>query len=465
MVEAGLFEVPSLPGLTFISDAVVPLSQDNLEVTGAAAEILRQSVLARVEPARLKEAKALHKASMRAASSMAGKRAHELLTTALDSYMANRVRHDVSSESEISRIRNGCSLLIELGGDRRLAEVDSDRLRHFRDKHLAHVPANENKIRLQHGTTSVVTSIAKVAGIGWPVMSVAERDKRMKWISAWFRWLKAQSRIADDPAAALAGESVVSKVVSRMEKKKVREDEDRDTFTTADLATIFGAPWFKAGRGTLTKKETYREFLPFYYWLPLLGLYTGGGRINEICQLHLADIGQTESGQWFVDFNEDAPDKKLKNTPSKRIVPLHPALLELGLDEWLKAMRAAEHNRLFPELKLDKEKGYGKAATKWFTSYMKRLGIPRDGTKAFHSFRHTYANALPADIPDRIANQMTGHSRGATTRSRRYMKDVEPEEAAKYVNRMSALLPTIEPFDIAAGLQAVNDALARKAGD
>lgn len=202
--------------------------------------------------------------------------------------------------------------------------------------------------------------------------------------------------------------------------------------------------------------------MPLYYWLPLLGLYTGGGRINEISQLHLRDIQQTALGQWFVDFNEEAEGQHLKTIPSKRKVPLHPALLELGFDKWLAALGAAGYSRLFPELKHNAEKGFGKTSTKWFTNYMAQLGIPRNGTKTFHSFRHTYTNALPKDMPNRMCRQMTGHTRGVDVHDNVYTKDVSPDISAPYVNRLAVTTPEITPFDIDAGLNAIKDALQRK---
>lgn len=94
---------------------------------------------------------------------------------------------------------------------------------------------------------------------------------------------------------------------------------------------------------------------------------------------------------------------------------------------------------------------------------MASLGIPRDGTKTFHSFRHTYTNALPADTPARLSRQLTGHTRGTDIHDKTYMKDMEPDAAAVFVNRLNVTLPLVSPFDIAQGLEAISHALRRKA--
>jgi len=456
------FEVTDSPGMIFIPSEGVSASLDRVEMSCTEVEVFRKSVAATIDPKRLREARTLRKDAVHAAAAVQGKKAHERLSTALAAYIQDGLRQKVAMESEITRIRNGCNLLIELEGDLPLAEIDTQTLRRFRDAKLSLVPADENKIRLKYHSETMAQSIKAVEGMHWPIMSVSERDKRMRWIGAWFKWLHKERWIAEDPAMGLRGESVLSKAERRDLKSDGRDDEARDVFTSDELKVIFSAPWFQTGKGKLTKAGTYRTYSPMRYWLPLLGLFSGGGRINELCQLHLDDVRQTANATWYVDINQEDADQRLKSKASRRIVPLHPILLELGFGKWHAALVEAGYTRLFPELKLDTEKGYGKAATKWFTQYMSSLGIPRDGTKAFHSFRHTYTNALPEDTPERIRKQLTGHTRGADVHDKTYRKDVEPELAAPYVNRLQVSLPVIAPFDIDAGLVAIKDALQRK---
>ena len=463
-VEVVSFALPDQPLKVFVPNALIRIKLGDLEVRASEVEHLRKSLASKIAPERLKEAKALQRAALHTAAAKTGKRSSELLSTALNAYVETSVRQKIYREGEIARIKNGCALLIELAGDVPLEKIDADRLRHFRDRKLSQVPANENKIRLMHGSDSVTSSIKAVVGTGWPIMSASERNKRMSWISAWFSWLHGQKWIAENPATALQGEDVQTKAERSKNKSKVRADEARDAFTPDDLAKIFSASWFKTGRGELSRNSTYRTFMPLYYWLPLLGLYAGGGRVNELSQLHLSDIQKTKTGQWYIDFNQEADDQDLKNSTSKRQVPVHPTLIRLGFDKWLSALRDAGYTRLFPELKHSTEKGYGKTSTKWFTNYMASLGIPRNGKKTFHSFRHTFANALPEDTPVRVSRQMTGHARGKDTHDKTYRKDVEPEVASQYVSRLAITLPEIAVFDIDAGLVAIQDALDRKNG-
>lgn len=452
-------QAPGRPGMWFVPDEPVVINNDVLELAAHEVEALRRSVASLIQPERVQEARDHEKAAPSRGGT--GCRASEPLSKALNHFISNRVKHDVESPGEIKRIRNGCGLLIDLEGDLTLSAVTTERLREFRDLRLAKVPARENKVRLIYKTSSVRESLKAVEGADWPIMSASERDKRMRWIGAWFRWLQEQKWIQDDPAAPLRGESVETKL-DRRKKAARRDDEARQAYTEADLARIFSARWYQTGRGELTRRGTYRTFLPFYYWGPLIAVLSGGPRINEVSQLHLRDIGKTSAGTWFIDFNEVEGDKKLKNTSSRRRVPLHPLLKELGFLQWVAALRGAGHDRLFPELKRDEEKGYGKAASKWFTGYMARLGFPRDGTLVFHSFRHTFTNALPSDTPERLGRQLAGHARGADVHDKVYRKDMGPDEALQYVRRLNVTLPTVAPFNVEAGLKATADALRRK---
>ena len=68
------------------------------------------------------------------------------------------------------------------------------------------------------------------------------------------------------------------------------------------------------------------------FWMPLIGLYTGM-RIEEVCQLYVSDL-KLMDGIWCLDVNQDKPDKSVK-TSERRIVPLHPFLVQRIELRWL----------------------------------------------------------------------------------------------------------------------------------
>jgi integrase len=114
----------------------------------------------------------------------------------------------------------------------------------------------------------------------------------------------------------------------------------------------------------------------------LLGLYTGA-RLEELCQLHQEDV-RDEEGIWVISIN-DQGEKKLKTHASKRIIPVHPKLIELGLPDYVTSQQDKGETRLFPELTRGRD-GYSTAASKWFSRYRQSIGLfNQSPPKDFHS--------------------------------------------------------------------------------
>ncbi|WP_236871955.1 site-specific integrase [Burkholderia pseudomultivorans] len=249
-----------------------------------------------------------------------------------------------------------------------------------------------------------------------------------------------------------------------------RAQDERHAFTSHELSLIFAQDWFTTGTSSFTRTG-WTKWRPHYYWLPLLGLFTGG-RINELSQLYLVDIVQSEAGQWFLDFNlmgadkVDESDKSLKTANARRVVPLHNRLVQLGLPEYVQALRKAGHTRLFPELKRDAVKGYGKPASSWFNERFlgRTLGIERNGMKTFHSFRHTFLTATERQgIPERVMAQLAGHQRGDTESYTRYAKDRDADQLAPVINGLAfPETDGIAPFIASDGIRAIRCAERQK---
>jgi integrase len=88
-----------------------------------------------------------------------------------------------------------------------------------------------------------------------------------------------------------------------------------------------------------------------YYWLPLLAAFTGA-RLEELGQLHVSDIRESEGGRYF-SINEDEPTKHVKNADSIRDIPIHPELVRLGFLHYVDAIRTNSGKRVFPNLEID----------------------------------------------------------------------------------------------------------------
>ena len=458
-----LFDLVSQSDRFFAPLKPSPVLVGDIELACAEVEGLRSVWAALVTPEQIAASREVKQAPSTTAANPYGLRP---VSAAVHAFMADRSKQ--CSPDQARRIRAACDLFVELEGDPLIGEVTRDILKTYRDNRLPQVPAKENKVRLKHSTTSITASIAAISGTDWPLLSPNECVKRMTWLADMFGWLTNERWIDHNIALGLTENSLAS---VNVRKTKRREQDRRQAFSRDELKRIFSESWFVSGRGEVTTAGTFRQFTPFYYWGPLLGLFTGA-RINEIAQLSLDDF-KCASGAWYIDFNEDStsvdgdmpPRKRLKNRSSIRRVPLHHLLSNLGLVEYVKSARSAGYDRLFPELKFNEVKGYGKGAGKWFSRLLASYGWPRDGTKVFHSFRHTLTSECMNELgmDESLTAQISGHQRGSSILTNTYKKDVPPE-LINAINRLDFDLPPIANFDIQAGLQAVRDALGRKSG-
>jgi integrase len=425
----------------------------------AALERIRSTLRGRVTPEMLQSAKEATERAQAASPrhKYASMKVSELVAAFMKAKTGDwKADHRQKMETELGAF-------VELMGDPALGDLDRPAIDRYRDL-LRGLPPNTYLARRRLGMHLSLRELAElVASKNMPTMASTTVDAYVRRLSEMFGWAVKCDYLTKNPAQAAA-----------QRRKSIREQDARDAFSPDDLSRIFSADWYKTGQGERTKSGSFRTFRPHYYWLPLLGLYTGA-RINELSQLYLHDVRQTSAGVWYLDFNLDGTDKidddantdkSLKTVNSKRVVPLHSHVIGLGFVEYVQALLAAGHKRLFPELKLSKQRGYGKAATSWFNErYLgERLGMERNGRKVFHSFRHTFISALnAAEVPEAIVNQFSGHVRGETMSGTRYRKDQNADDLRRYVERIALKgLPEIAPFDVFAGMAALEDGLQAK---
>lgn len=182
-----------------------------------------------------------------------------------------------------------------------------------------------------------------------------------------------------------------------IEISKRKETIEIEGFNRDELKAIFN-PSFYPKKGNIY--HSYR------FWIPLIALYTGM-RLNEICQLYVDDV-KYENKVWYFVLTDERKDQHLKNKQSKRNVPIHHKLIELGFIDFVKEIRAAKKSRLFYQLKYCQKNHYANAMSGWFARHLKDLGL-KDKNKVFHSFRHTVKPYLrDAGISQEYQNQICG---------------------------------------------------------
>jgi integrase len=223
----------------------------------------------------------------------------------------------------------------------------------------------------------------------YKTISAVTVNNRLRKLSAFLNWCKANGYITDNPLAGLKAMTGSAK-------------DARLSFEQHDLTTLLNLDELKA--------ESLKH--PWRYWIPFLGRFTGA-RLEELCQLHVDDFIQ-QQGIQCIRIDDSSDGQNLKNSSSRRLLPLHPALFELGLLRHVESVKATGAVRLFPELEPVRGK-LGHAPSKWFGRYKMKCGItnPR---KTFHSFRHTFIDDLrDAGVQDSLIKRMVGHEDSSVT--------------------------------------------------
>jgi integrase len=101
---------------------------------------------------------------------------------------------------------------------------------------------------------------------------------------------------------------------------------------------------------------------------------------------------------------------------SKRIVPVHPRLLELGFLGYVS--KCSEEGRLWDNLTWCKVNGYSNSLGKWYQRF-NRKNVTDDPLKTFHSFRHTFADTLKQlGVQESMISELMGHANDSITTGR-----------------------------------------------
>ncbi|WP_318517635.1 tyrosine-type recombinase/integrase [Photobacterium leiognathi] len=323
---------------------------------------------------------------------------------ALERFYRYKAEH-ISSKA-VTMLEAKCKIVLELVGKPHLRSIrrsDAEAVASL----LRTYPTNLKKHRQFNGLSGH-QAIELNKDLGLPTLSDESVKDYCQKMSGFFEWCQLNELTEINPFKAIRF------------KKTRRDSEAKSAYTSIELEKIFS----KLAR---TKQEHKH---PYYFWLPLLAYFTGA-RLNELCQLYKADIYQVE-GIWAIHIDNRYEGQKLKNLTSRRIVPIHDQLLNLGFIEF---MQSVQHERVFPELKASRD-GFGSAASKWFGRFKTKLGF--DKGQDFHSFRHTVATQFKRkSISHIVAGELLGHSQNNITYDR-YGKGLDTLQLKEVINMIDA---------------------------
>lgn len=257
------------------------------------------------------------------------------------------------------------------------------------------------------------------AGETPPMLSPLTINDKIGTVSLFFDWLRPQG--CAPPENPLCGLSI-----SRPGRRK--REKAGSPWTIDELNRMFEAPIY-TGCKSLARWSDPGDLVPTdaaIYWIPLIGLFSGM-RLGEIVQLRTADFKSQDGISYFdittltdpSDGDDSEPAKSLKNVYSRRSVPVHKVLMQLGLCELVDRRRQVGTSRLFPDFRrAEDDESWSKTFSKHFTRFRRSIGCTR-ARLTFHSLRHNVEDALRnADVRKEVRDAVQGH--GETGVSREY---------------------------------------------
>ena len=193
-------------------------------------------------------------------------------------------------------------------------------------------------------------------------------------------------------------------------------------------------------------------------WLPLIALFSAM-RLEEIGQLRVEDIKVSSDGIVYflvatastkkgalivadksVDISNKADPsyltyeawsaaaklsaqnrKSVKTAAGRRRVPVHNELIKCGFLEYVRE-QAKKGDRLFPDLKYDKDGHCTPQFSKWYGRFLGSLGL-HDDELVFHSFRHTFTSKHAEGGNPEVLKALIGHSKTKKAARNRVRRD------------------------------------------
>jgi len=289
-----------------------------------------------------------------------------------------------------------------VGGKTLVSAIDREKARKLLDTVKA-LPSNATK-RFPKKKLAEVLEIAKAKELA--PMSVTTANSYMSAFVSLLDFAVTEHIIEKNPATGL-----------RLASDGMKRKDKRLPFTVADLKAIFAAPLYS---GCVDDGPGYNRPGPNRprrgrFWVPLVSLYSGM-RLNEICQLTEDDIAVEDGTDVILIRSDEDGVKRVKTAAGHRFVPIHPQLKRLGFLDHVATVRARQpaKARLFPDLTTASTGYISDNFSKWFANFLDKVEI-RDSRLNFHSFRHTFRDALrEAEISQERVRELGGWSSGST---------------------------------------------------
>lgn len=315
--------------------------------------------------------------------------------------------------------------------DIRVCEITRDHIVRFHEA-LKVLPPNQGH------NTAIIEALVRIRDREknqQPLPSPHSVEKKLGHVQPFFKYAKQSKWIHSDvfDVMELARKSAAA-LLAKKERRSQRK-KGYGALNTDELRKLFGQSAFAAN----AKKK------PWSYWIPLFCLYQGM-RVSEASQLYTDDIIRID-GIPCVSLIEDAQGdvveddlldvarssaeyRRLKNMSSRRTLPLHPKIIELGFLEFWEGVKAANPLgpvHLYPQLAWDSKQMFGRKPARHIIELMKNVEVYQTRYKVAHSLRSNFNQALTAtQLQADLISIVLGHTNGSMKNERYNMADYGP---------------------------------------
>lgn len=271
-----------------------------------------------------------------------------------------------------------------IGADTKIGQINKPVVREARDI-LRQLPRDW---AIKHPNKSTSTIVSTVVTPKSDRLSPGTIQAYLATLSSFFVWAENEGYISANPATKL------------QIPDPVKAKDKRHPFQPDHLNAIFQAPIYTGMQSThYWKKPGNTVTKDHRYWVPLIGLYSGM-RLGEI-------FGLTKQDLLSVEGIQVMSIRSAKTEAGVRKVPVHPSLISFGLGDYVSALQ--EDSLLFPDTS-------DQAYSKHFARLLDSLKIT-DTKLTYHSFRHTFIDALrAARVEEPVIQSIVGQSSGNVTR-------------------------------------------------
>lgn len=323
-----------------------------------------------------------------------------------------------------------------VGLDTPTQSLNGDMISKYREV-IAQLPTNAPKHRLERKecNSSVLTEYwFKLASSKHKhTLSYEGQNSHFAAVRGFLSWLEARYLTAKNYSSYI---TLSPKVLAANKVCKA-------PFSSENLERLFESYIFGDELRTKERPKSYQ------FWLPLIALTTGM-RVAEIAGIEKQDIRQVND-IWVFDINEQwtcdkhpkqGLDKRKKNKPSLRLVPIPQVVLDAGLLEFVAQLD--DDDFLLNDLTRMKNKPLGDKASEWFNArFLGYVGIEKtdaDGNKVtLHSMRHTFITRInntklnDTYLPPYMLHYVSGHEQDSV-RNKVYSHEYDLSEIKLYMD-------------------------------